>query len=98
MIEELFKNSSGYYARFFLVPKKDSNKWRAILDLSQLNQSVVKQKFKMETAENIRKHLKEGEWVMSVDLSDAYHHIPIHKNHTKCLRFCFYRRVFQYRV
>ena len=53
VIEEVFKDSPGYYSRFFLVPQEDSNKWSAILGLSQLKRSVGKQKFKTETAENI---------------------------------------------
>ena len=31
-------------------------------------------------AENIEEHLKDGEWATSIDLLDAYHHIPIHES------------------
>ena len=34
----------------------------------------------METPESIRASLIPGEWVSSMDLSDAYLHIPIHQN------------------
>ena len=37
-----------------------------------------------------------GEWVSSTDLSDAYHHIPIHLNPKKNLRFCHRSQVFQF--
>ena len=33
----------------------------------------------METAEVIRNAIYKGEWVVSIDLTDAYFHIPIHK-------------------
>ena len=88
----------GYYSRFFMVPKKEPGKWRSILDLSQLNHFIQKKKFKMETAESIREHLKVGMWATSIDLTDAYHHIPIHKSHRKYLRFCFQGQVYQYRA
>ena len=42
--------------------------------------------FKMETAENIRDSL-QGEWVTSLDLIDAYFHIPIHPWFKKYLHF-----------
>ena len=39
----------------------------------------------METTESIRASLIPGEWVSSIDLSDAYLHIPIHQNSSKVL-------------
>ena len=53
-------------------------------------------KFKMETPESIRTSLVPGEWVSSIDLSDAYLHIPIHPNSRKYLRFCHRSQVFQF--
>ena len=35
-------------------------------------------KFKMETPETICASLRQGEWVTSIDLTDAYLHVPIH--------------------
>ena len=37
-----------------------------------------------------------GEWVSSIDLSDAYLHIPIHPSSRKYLRFCYKAQVFQF--
>ena len=70
------QNSLGFFNRLFLVPKPN-NKWRPILDLSNLNLFLKVEKFKMETPETIRTSLKQGEWVTSVDFKDAYFHIPI---------------------
>ena len=50
----------------------------------------------METPESIRTSLVLGEWVSSIDLSDAYLHIPIHPNSRKYLRFCHRSQVFQF--
>ena len=50
----------------------------------------------METPESIRTSLIPGEWVSSIDLSDAYLHIPIHPNSRKYLRFCHRSQVFQF--
>ena len=56
--------------------------------LKQAQHFLHIEKFKMETPESIRTSLIPGEWVSSVDLSDAYLHIPIHPNSRKYLRFC----------
>ena len=50
----------------------------------------------METPESIRTSLIPGGWVSSIDLSDAYLHIPIHPNSRKYLRFYLRSQVFQF--
>ena len=63
--------SLGFFNRLFLVPKPD-NRWRPILDLSNLNLFLKTEKFKMETPETIRTSLQKGEWVISLNFKDAY--------------------------
>ena len=87
--------SLGFYSRLFLVPKPHQ-RWRPVIDLSRLNTFLHVEKFKMETPESIRTSLVPGEWVSSIDLSDAYLHIPIHPNSRKYLRFCYKAQVFQF--
>ena len=53
------RTSLSFYNRLFLVPKP-SNKWRPILDLSQLNLFLQTNTFKMETPETIRVSLHKG--------------------------------------
>ena len=65
-------NSPGFYSRVFMVPKKDSHKWRPVIDLSAMNKYSAIPHFKMETSEIIRASLSEDEWTTSVDLQDAY--------------------------
>ena len=87
--------SLGFYSRLFLVPKPHQ-RWRPVIDLRRLNTFLHVEKFKMETPESIRTSLVPGEWVSSIDLSDAYLHIPIHPNSRKYLRFCYKAQVFQF--
>ena len=77
---------SAVYNRLFLVPKQN-NKWRPILDLSNLNQSLKVEKFKIETPETIRTSLQTGECVISIDSKDAYFRIPIANQSRMYLRF-----------
>ena len=76
----------GFHSRLFLVPKP-GKKWRPVIDLSVLNNHLTVPTFKMETAEVIRNSICKGEWVVSVDLTDAYFHIPIHQRSQNLLRF-----------
>jgi len=97
VVEVVAKPSTpGFYSRFFVTPKKDSGKWRAILDLSALNHYICNQKFKMETAESIRASFLKGDWATSIDLQDAYFHVPIHHTHQKYLRFAIGEDIFQF--
>ena len=88
--------SLGFFNRLFLVPKP--NKWRPILDLSDLNFFFKTEKFKMETPETIRTSLQKGEWVTSIDFKDAYFHIPIQEQSRKYLRFHFQGQTYQFKA
>ena len=91
------KSSLAFYNRLFLVPKPNG-KWRPILDLSQLNLFLNTGTFKMETPETIRLSLRTGEWVTSLDFSDAYFHIPIAPRSRKYLRFFLFHQTFQFKA
>jgi len=90
-------NSPGFYSRIFLVPKKTGG-MRPVIDLKRLNQFLVHKHFKMESGQSIRRALKQGMWVYSIDLKDAYFHIPIHPASRKYLRISFQGEVYQFRA
>ena len=97
-IELVYKKVSlGFFNRLFLVPKPD-NKWRPILDLSNLNLFLKIEKFKMETPETIRASLQRGEWVTSIDFKDAYFHILIQERSRKYLRFYIQGQTYQFKA
>ena len=87
--------SLWFYSRLFLVPKPHQ-RWRPVMDLSRLNTFPHIEKFKMETSRVYQDPLIPGEWVLSIDLSDAYIHFPIHPNSRKYLRFRYTSQVFQF--
>ena len=86
MEKVVVRSSLAFYNRLFLVPKPN-RKWRPILDLSKLNLFLATSTFNIETPETIRCSLQRGEWVTSLDFSDAYFHIPIAQRSRKFLRF-----------
>ena len=50
----------------------------------------------METPILIRNTIGQGDWACSIDLKDAYFHIPIHQAYRKFLRFIWQDKVFQF--
>ena len=70
-------NFLAFQGRLFSVPKKDSEERRIILDLSALNKCIPCPKFKMTTLAQIRTSLPRNGITCSLDLKDAYWHVPI---------------------
>ena len=91
------QKSLGFFSRLFFVPKTN-NWWRPILDLSNLNQFLKAEKFKMETSETIRTSLQQGEWVTSIDFKDTYFHIPIQEQSRKYLKFHIQALSYQFKA
>ena len=87
----------GYYSRLFLVRKK-SGGWRPVIDLSRLNRHVITPHFKMETLDSVRLSLRKHDWAISLDLTDAYFHIPIYRKSRRFLRFHFMGKTYQFRA
>ena len=57
---------------------------------------MVKQHFRMDTPTKVLNLVKPNDWAISLDLKDAYLHIPIHKSHRKYLRYCIQGKVYQF--
>ena len=68
---------AGFYARVFLVPKVTGG-WRPVFVLSVLNSFLAVTPFRMETVSSVLESMTEGEWMVSLDLEDAYFQVPIH--------------------
>ena len=89
--------SPGYYSRMFVVTKALGG-WRPIIDLSTLNLSVVVSKFRMETAQSFLRSVQRNDWMVTIDLKDAYLQIPLHPQSREFLRFTAGGRAWQFKV
>ena len=69
--------SPGFYSRLFLV-EKASGSWRPIIDLSTLNDYITSSRFHMETPRSVLNSIRPGDWMISLDLQDAYLQVPVH--------------------
>ena len=96
-VERVKGPTLGFYSWLLLVPKKNG-KLRPVLDLSIPNQHIRKQPFKMETVKSVRQSILVNDWALSIDLKDAYLHVPIYPQSRKYLRFICEDQVFQFRA
>ena len=89
--------SPGFYSHLFLV-QKTSGSWRPIIDLSTLNDYVTSSHFHMETPQSVLRSIRPGDWMVSLDLQDAYLQVPVHHDSRRYLRFVVEGRTYQFRV
>jgi len=89
--------SPGFYVKLFLV-QKASGGFRPVMDLSRLNKYIQCPTFKMKTTRSITRTLSQGLLAASLDLQDAYLHIPINKSFRKYLRFAYLGKIYQCRA
>ena len=71
----------------FVTPKVTGG-WRPVIDLSRLNRFVRLSHFRMETSLSVLHSLRSGDWMISIDLQDAYFQFPVHPESRRYLRFC----------
>ena len=67
----------GEEGGLFVTPKVTGG-WRPVIDLSRLNGWMELSSFHMETAQPILQSLCPGDWMVSLDLQDAYLQVPVH--------------------
>ena len=89
--------SPGFYSRLFMV-WKTSGSWRPLIDLSHLNHFLASSPFKMETIQYVLLSVRPGDWMVSIDLKEAYLLIPVRLESRKYLRFVAFGCVYQFRA
>ena len=77
---------------------KASRSWRLVIDLSSLNLKVLRMSLKIETLQSVLLSVQEGDWMVSLDMKDAYLQVPIHPDRRKYLRFVALGRVYQFKA
>ena len=93
----LYLHNSRFYSSLFLVPEP-GNKWRPVIDLSVLDKFLLVPNFKMGTAVIFGNSVIKGEWLVSIDLKDAFFHVPIHPDSQHWLYFHVDKQTYQFKA
>ena len=97
IIREILIPQPLYFSRMFSVLKKNG-KVRPIIDLSALNKMLCIPSFRMETVDSICKTIVFAMWGTSLDITDAYLHVPLHWDIHKYFAFSLGQRIFVFQV
>ena len=79
----------SFYSSMFVVPMCTGGLC-LILSLKHFNRFMHIPSFKMSTLKNVWQLIQQGDFAFSIDLQDAYLHVPIVKHHHHFLRFVWH--------
>ena len=94
-IVETNHRPNEFISTLFLVPKKTGD-LRPVINLKPLNEFVRKIRFKMESIDFVKHLLHPGDFMITIDLKDAYFSIPIHLQDRKYLRFSWDNLLYEF--
>ncbi len=86
---------SQFLSNIFVVPKQDGSH-RLILNLRELNESVEKHHFKMETLRTAITLIRPNMFFCSMDLKQAYYSVAVSEVFRKFLRFTWNGIIYEY--
>ena len=89
MIEPTYNNS--YNSPCLIVPKKDSDEWRVVIDFRKINKQLMPNAETIPTISNIFRKLDGKKYFSSIDLTKCYWQLPLNKRDRKFLGFTDYR-------
>lgn len=93
-VKQTMNQDDQFLSTLFII--KQSNKVRPIFNLKALNNYVQTEKFKLESLDLVKTMLKPDDYLMKLDLKNAYYSVPIAEDHKKYLRFQFQEVTYEY--
>ena len=88
---------AGFYSSMYVVPKCTGD-LQPILNVKHCYHYMHILSFKMPTIRHIWQLIQHGDYAFSIDLQDAYLHIPIVKHHHCFLQFVWHSMLYQWKV
>lgn len=89
--------SPSFSSHLFCIPKKTGELW-PVLNLQPQNTFIAPRHFKMESLKVVTASLEKGNYLTSLNLQDAFHHILIHPKSHKYLQFHWHGKIYQFKV
>lgn len=87
-----------FYSSQFTVPKGDTGKFRQVSNLRALNRSIQPRPFKMETMGSLKDVLLPGDLLTSLDIQDAFFHVPLDQAQRDFYRFRWEGKHYRFRA
>lgn len=88
VIRIVSKKTPSFISKLFLRKKSDGS-MRPIFDLRELNKFVKTKHFRLISHASVPDFLQPGDWMIKLDISQAYFHIPAAKSHRSFLRISY---------
>ena len=95
-VEKIKILDTGFYSNIFLVKKKDGSQI-PVINLKKLNKFIKKKPFRMSTVKDVSTTLRKKDWAITIDLKDAYLHVPIYSKHRRFLKSLWQGNCYQFR-
>ena len=81
--------SALFLSSFFVVPRPDNRPPRLMIDLSRLNDYIVAPLFSLDNHSTLAKLLSPLAFMASLDIAEAYTHVPMRSNLRQYLAFSY---------
>lgn len=85
--------NSGYLSPIFLRQKPNGSH-RLIFNLRSLNFYVHPPRFRLISLSKVAQTLQQGDYLVKIDISNAYYHIPVQNSHTRYLSLAFNGKIY----
>ncbi|XP_037298475.1 uncharacterized protein LOC119190519 [Manduca sexta] len=84
----------SFISPLFIIPKSNG-KSRTIFNLKALNQYMKPRHFHLFHHHQVPNFLQHGDWIVKLDLSQAYYHLPVKDRHRRFLRISYQGQLLQ---
>ena len=95
---ELAPLTSPASSSLLFIVWKTSRSWRPVIALSHLIRFVDVSPFQMVTIQSVLLSVRQGDWMASIALAEAYLQVQVHPTSRHFLRFIFRDTVYQFQA
>ena len=95
VIEQVDSSAGQFVSPIFLKEKREQGKFRPIVNFKGLNSHITYQKFKMESLADLKDIIRQNDWMVKLDLKDAFLSVPLGEPMGKYTRFSWEGNLFQ---
>lgn len=94
VLRQVFKKTPSFISKLFLRKKRDGS-MRPIFDLRELNKFIKTKRFRLISHASVPDFLQPGDWMIKIDISQAYFHLRAAKSHRPFLRISYKEQLYE---